>query len=351
MNILFLYSEVMGYTISTLKAIKRKTSAQVSVIYWDKKKLTPFIPEAEGIDFIPKSNFSSQIELSEFVKSFDPAVMYVSGWMDKDYLRIARYMKANGTRTVCGMDTVWKGSFRQFIGRPVLNRILKKTFDFIWVPGTEQGNYARKLGFSEKRILFDLYSADIELFSNSFHTHHSTKKTIYPKNILFVGRLVKLKGVFDLVDGFKRLDRPDWTLTLIGSGANALKDLQSEKVKIMDFQTSDDLVEEVKKAGIFCLPSHFEPWGVVVHEFAACGLPLLLSDKVGSRHAFLVEGKNGFTFNAGNITDLSQTLNMMMELDNSKLYEMGRESSKMAQRITPESSASEFLKLLHDHRY
>jgi glycosyltransferase involved in cell wall biosynthesis len=45
---------------------------------------------------------------------------------------------------------------------------------------------------------------------------------------------------------------------------------------------------------VFALLSTHEPWGVVVNEAAASGLPLVLSDRVGAAHDLLEDGRNGF---------------------------------------------------------
>jgi glycosyltransferase involved in cell wall biosynthesis len=46
-------------------------------------------------------------------------------------------------------------------------------------------------------------------------------------------------------------------------------------------------------ADVFALLSRHEPWGVVVNEAAASGLPLVLSDRVGAAFDLLEDGRNG----------------------------------------------------------
>ncbi len=56
----------------------------------------------------------------------------------------------------------------------------------------------------------------------------------------------------------------------------------------------DRVVEAYVAVDVFALLSRHEPWGVVVNEAAACGLPLVLSDRVGAAPDLLREGENGF---------------------------------------------------------
>jgi glycosyltransferase involved in cell wall biosynthesis len=66
-----------------------------------------------------------------------------------------------------------------------------------------------------------------------------------------------------------------------------------------DVQPASRLLQVYVAADVFALLSHHEPWGVVVNEAAACGLPLLLSDRVGAAHDLLVDGENGCLVPAG----------------------------------------------------
>ena len=54
-------------------------------------------------------------------------------------------------------------------------------------------------------------------------------------------------------------------------------------------------------ADVFALLSEREPWAVVVNEAAACGLPLVLSDRVGAAHDLLRDGENGALVAAGDV--------------------------------------------------
>jgi len=63
----------------------------------------------------------------------------------------------------------------------------------------------------------------------------------------------------------------------------------------------ESVVEAYVAADVFALLSTHEPWGVVVNEAAACGLPLVLSDRVGAAPDLLRDGENGFLVPAGDV--------------------------------------------------
>jgi glycosyltransferase involved in cell wall biosynthesis len=63
----------------------------------------------------------------------------------------------------------------------------------------------------------------------------------------------------------------------------------------------EQLAQRYVDADVFALLSRQETWGVVVNEAAACGLPLLLSDRVGAAYDLLRDGENGFLVPADDV--------------------------------------------------
>ena len=107
--------------------------------------------------------------------------------------------------------------------------------------------------------------------------------------ILFVGRLIWKKGVDILIDALPGLC-PRWDLQLVIAGDGPEKArLESqvqraglgEHVKFIGFQQPRELPRWYCAADVFALPSRTEPWGVVVLEALASGLPVVVTDKVG----------------------------------------------------------------------
>ena len=97
------------------------------------------------------------------------------------------------------------------------------------------------------------------------------------------------------------------------------------------------------EAGVFCLPSKSEHWGLVVHEAAASGLPLLLSDTTFASDAFLINGFNGFTFDEKNRKELKSSLKKLFNMTDNSLFKMGNNSLVMSKRIS-HTSWSAYLK-------
>lgn len=346
MKILYLYAEVMGYTIATLNELS-KLDNEIHVVCWDKKKLTPFQhSRVKNINIYNRSDFNNH-ELILFVKNLKPSIIVISGWIDKGYLRVASIYKKNGIPIVTGLDSQWNATFKQYIAS-TFNFIIKLFFSHVWVAGPMQYEYARRLGYKKDKIIYNLYSANLDLFNHSYFFSIDEKIRKMPHRFLFVGRFETVKSIDLLLDVWDALksERKDWVLHLIGEGSINLSSKFLDNVIISNFMQPDNLIKEVRNSGCFILPSSYEPWGVVIHEFAASGLPIICSDKCGASAEFVINGFNGFVFESGQFKSLYDSMIKIINLSDDMLNNFSVNSNKLAQRITPITSAENLLSIL-----
>jgi glycosyltransferase involved in cell wall biosynthesis len=342
MKILYLYSELMGYTVAAIRVLA-ESGHEVHVVHWDHKKLTPYKPpNIDRVSFYRRSDFTIN-RMTQLAKNVEPTLTIVSGWMDKGYMAIAWQLVRDKRNVVLGLDGYWKNSLKQKVAL-LLGQlgVLSRFYSHAWVAGFRQYEYARRLGFSGAKIISDLYSADLRLFDKVFNCTIQQKSIRYPHRFLFVGRLESVKGLNTLLEAWQRLlpHRSDWELHVIGNGSLKECIRNTNGVTVKSFMQPEQLSEEVANAGCLILPSIDEPWGVVVHEFAAAGLPLILSDVVGAGSTFLISGLNGYTFNANNDIDLTARMSQIINTSDKQLHDMGIWSNTLSKRITPETSAN-----------
>lgn len=347
-RILFLYAEVMGYTASVLRVLS-SMGYELHIVSWDTRKLTQYQPpKIPNATFYPRSSLTSG-EISDLSIRLSPAITVVSGIQDKAYLRAAFKLRRRGKIVVSGFDTKWKLSLKHVLAT-VAGKLKFFSFFFshAWIPGPQQFDFVRRIGFQEKRIISDLYAADVKLFAGQFSSAIARKRDKYPHRFLFVGRLEEEKGLRDLAQAWSQLsdNRGDWDLVLVGSGSleESLQNIPGLSVR--GFMQPDDLISVICEAGCFLLPSRSEPWGVVVHEFAAAGLPLILSDEVGAAQTFLIPEKNGYSFTASDVESLRFAMEKIIQQSDETLCSFGESSFELAKRVSPESSAESLVSLL-----
>ena len=347
MKILYLYAEVMGYTMATVKALVGH-GAEVHIVHWDQAKQTPYQIDPQSGIYNYKLSALNKNGLQDLAKKLDPHITVVSGWMNRDYLATAQLLKSEGKLIVLALDSQWYGNLRQYLAVLMGKlRYFSRYYSHAWVPGNYQFEYVRRLGFSKTNIIYDLLSADLSLFNSVYDDSIEQKQKSYPHRFLFVGRFESIKGLNTLLNAWQQLgdSRGDWELHLIGNGSLQPKLQSMPGIVVKDFMQPHDLIQEVAQAGCFVLPSYAEPWGVVVHEFAAAGLPLLLSDVVGAASTFLISGFNGYQFKVNNPNSLVQYLSKIIATPDQELLDMARTSHHLSQRITPETSAMNLLSL------
>ncbi len=70
----------------------------------------------------------------------------------------------------------------------------------------------------------------------------------------------------------------------------------------------DALLNAYAAADVFVLPSTFEPWGLVVNEAMAAGLPVIASAAVGCADDLIVDGETGVLIEAGSSSELATSM-------------------------------------------
>jgi glycosyltransferase involved in cell wall biosynthesis len=306
MKVLFLYTELADYFLRCCEELNK--TAEVFIIRWPVNREAPFEFEVPGtIKIYQKKEYSFQ-GLRDLVNGISPDMIICSGWIDKDYLRLCKpYFGKIPTVLTC--DTHWKASPKQYLAIILSRFFLLNTFSHAWVPGEAQKKYVRKLGFSKESIQDKFYCCDLSKFNKVYDTRSVRLKNEVPKRFLFIGRYYDFKGLQELWKAFISLQEEEpneWELWCLGTGN--LEPVSHPKIKHFGFIQPKNLSPILDECGVFVLPSRFEPWAVVVQEMAAAGFPLLLSHAVGAGERFLTEGKNGFSFQSGDVESLKNHL-------------------------------------------
>ena len=349
MKTLFLYAEITGYLMACLRALRAHPAVEQVVVYQGQSLAeTGFaFQSGEGID-IRNAIGRKADDLWQEISAEMPDLVYVSGWSFPQYLKLARRLRKSGATIVCGNDTPWHGTARQWLGSAASPLLLHPYFNAMWVPGTYQFEFARRLGFSRQRIYTGLLSADVEAFLGARTRRENEERRI----LLSVGRMVADKGMEELADAFLSLcnsgEGRNWRLLLVGDGPLREQLGQIPGVDTSAFLPPSEMPALFASASAFALASRFEPWGVVVHEAAAARLPLLVSDRAGSTAAFVRDRYNGLLFSPTRSGDLREKLRTLLAASEERLAEMGIRSSILAQQITPEMWAQTFVNIRLD---
>jgi glycosyltransferase involved in cell wall biosynthesis len=131
--------------------------------------------------------------------------------------------------------------------------------------------------------------------------------------VLTVARLAPEKGHDTLLRAVAAAGEARLCTVLVGDGPErgrlqALASALGVRAVFAGDLAGDQVTEAYVAGDVFCLLSEREPWAVVVNEAAACGLPLLLSERVGAAHDLLRDGENGVLVPAGDVDAAARAL-------------------------------------------
>ncbi len=348
-RLLILYTELAGYTLACLREFSRHyPGVEIHLVRWPVNSEAPFRFSFDAAVTVYERRSLNEEQLSELARKINPDAILCSGWIDKTYVKICR--EWNGKiPVILVMDNKWQGTWKQRLAKLMSPFTVLRSFSHAWVPGEEQKVYAKLLGFPEKNIRTGFYAADYELFHHYYEETAAEKKKNFPKRFVYAGRYYEFKGVKELWDAFRHASAEtsgEWELWCLGTGD--VVPLEHPSIRHFGFVQPSQLKEIMRETGVFILPSRVEPWGVVVHEFAAAGFPLLLSDKVGAASSFLRDGENGFSFPAGDAEAIREAMKKIMALPDEKLLRMGELSTELAAAVTPAKWAGTLYRLIHE---
>jgi glycosyltransferase involved in cell wall biosynthesis len=173
--------------------------------------------------------------------------------------------------------------------------------------GTSNSQYWLRYGAEAEKIFLARYAVNNEYFQSQATHYRACRRQIRDQNgwrqrylLLYVGRLVPVKGVDVLIDAFRRISatRPDIGLLIVGEGPER-KSLEKRaqnlpQVFFLGFRDWNHLPRFYAAADLLVLPSVCEPWGLVVNEAMASGLPVLATRKVGAAQDLIIEGQSGY---------------------------------------------------------
>jgi glycosyltransferase involved in cell wall biosynthesis len=284
----------------------------------------------DNISLYTREEFDGNTLLAK-INDIDPQLILCSGWSDRDYLRVVSSYRGK-IPTVMTMDNQWQSTLRQKVAALIGPVVLPKLFSSIWVPGTPQVVYAKKLGFNDSQIFTGFYVAN----SKHFSMDHINPEHTFTKRFIYVGRYVEIKGIDDMWQAFIALQEEspnDWELLCIGAGPLYDEKVEYPGILHTGFVQPHELKQYMAEGGVFVLPSHFEPWGVVVHEFALAGFPMIVSDRVGAATQFVEDGKNGYIFRAKEVSALKEKMKEIMASTEERLKTMGDISFEKAKKV------------------
>lgn len=204
-----------------------------------------------------------------------------------------RYLSFRSSRIICVSNHVRNMIVNEF-GKPDFN--LTVLYNFIDEPAFEEAN---KYDIREK-LCVDKNS----------------------KNILFIGRINKIKGVDILLKSFQKIKKNNTDLLLLMVGEIeehelTYYDYKEDGIKIIN--PTNDIIDYYKISDVVILPSRVEPLGYVMLEAGMYKVPFIGSN-TGGIAEFINDHEDGILVEPEDINGLSNSIIEIMENSELKTY-------------------------------
>lgn len=322
-----------------------------------------------------------------------PDVVFVNGWGDFMSLETICWAKKQGVRVVVMSETRRADGVRSWWGEWVKSRIVSLCEAGL-CGGESHRRYLGELGLSKDRVALGYNAVDNHFFGSIQNSKREIEngwafglKEEEPLGPYFLAsnRFVVRKNVGRLIRAYarycaSRVKRGDgggaWPLVLLGDGEllgelEALcveLGLRTEKelysgsagdaeaksqafylkhkipassglVVFAGFRQVAELRAFYTSAAAFIHPAMAEPWGLVINEAMACGLPVLSSKNVGAAEELVREGVNGFLFDPNDVDEIAALMNRVADMSPEERSAMGAEARMLIAKWGPERFA------------
>ncbi|GAI64408.1 unnamed protein product, partial [marine sediment metagenome] len=168
--------------------------------------------------------------------------------------------------------------------------------------------------------------------------------------LMFAGGDWERKGVPYIIEALSLLPRPDVKLVVVGSGDKKfygqLAELKRVRGRIIFVPHSSNLWEYYAASDVFVFPTIYEPFGLVIIEAMASGLPVITSRVAGAAD-LIIDGVNGLLLRAASdVNDLAAKIELL--LSNAELRKaMGERARVTAEKFSWDQVAQKTLGVYH----
>jgi glycosyltransferase involved in cell wall biosynthesis len=307
-------------------------------------------------------NILKFMNIRKFILSFQPDVVYYPGlhsWKPVlDHL-----IPKSAIIAVTIHDPLPHPGERYSLANTVLSRIeMRKPDCYILLNETQKDDFMKINQISEEKILIIRHG----VFS-SYKNSLSSLKDIYGfeelvglerKYFLFIGRIVKYKGITTLLRAFgSAIDLTDKFLVVAGSGKFSddeiaeLRNLPVDRVKVFNRWLNDgEIATLTANAFMTVLPYEGATQSGIIPLSAAFGTPSIASDSGGLKEQIL-DRETGFIFASGDADALSELLITSSNMPKDRYISMRERSRQYAdENWNWDLIAEKLLRFLKDKR-
>jgi len=291
--------------------------------------------------------------LERILERLRPSVLAISGYAHPAMRRAAAWARRCGAKTILISDSQARDLPRRVWKERLKRLFVSRHFDAAFVSGASAASYVESLGIPAHRIWRGYDVVDNAHFAEGARRARGEGATLRQslglpsRYLLYVGRFAPEKNLPRLIEAFERASRDrafdGWSLVLVGGGP-----LEPElrrraaplggRICFVPFQQMEELPAYYALAEALVLPSLVEPWGLVVNEGMAAGLPVVISSQCGCAAELVFPSLNGLIVDEADVAGMAGAL-VEISRDEARRRLWGERSSRLVATFSLEAWA------------
>jgi glycosyltransferase involved in cell wall biosynthesis len=263
--------------------------------------------------------------------------------------------RARGIRTALWVVKTFDSWTTRREYKESLKRYIFPRTDGVFVPGRDGAAYARSYGAHGDRIVLLPHPLD-DRFTDAIASLRGDERQevraalgLVGITFIYVGRLWQGKGLLTLVEAFARVQErvAESSLMIVGEGVERsvlearVESLNLRNVVFAGFHQKPELPRLYAASDVFVFPTLGDPYGLVVDEAMACGLPVVSTSAAGEITDRIQEGRTGFIVTPGSTEPLATKM-LSFAANPGQGPALGRAARALISERTPERWCQQF---------
>ena len=313
--VLLVYLEPAPYIVKLVEHLRQAWRGRLDVLYAAQAMSQPWATTVEARSILPRRPWSAIAEIRRRLVGGEYALVHLAGWGHPTLLGALALGRARHLPVVVESDTP-RGPVRSRLKEAIKGAVYPWLFSLParFLPGgTPQADYLHDYGVSDDKITIAMMTVDVAEIESGVAAFRSCRKDLLKRlglpfdavQFLYVGRLEPHKGVSDLIAAYEKLRQNGEPPLLLIAGDGSLRGTvesatsRSDAIRYFGRVEGDRLWEAYAAADVLVVPSLFEPWGLVVNEGMAAGLPVIVTNRVGSAKDLVTPNETGLVVPVG----------------------------------------------------
>lgn len=378
MRVTWVTRSFLDYRIPVFEELNKLLSGDLHVIFsseWTPPRVAAKLKEVLGLQAIPlagerrigndaRSDFANsricipyQPGLYSAIARTQPDLLIADGFFRWTPAALRYKLFRRTPLVICYERTRHTERHAQWY-RTLHRRLVVRMTDAMCCNGQLCQEYTQSLGMPAQRITLGHMAADNSALSQQaaavttenivrLRARHHIQGVCF----LYIGRLIRLKGVHELLAAWNKLRISNTAATLVVAGDGPeresletyTKECKLDNVRLLGAIPYEEIAQLYAMSDIFVIPTLEDNWSLVVPEAMACGLPVLCSVYNGCWPELVHNNENGWTFDPLCQTDTIDALQRALA-NQAKLAAMGEQSRRIVARYSPTEAAHSILR-------